>query len=46
MKKERIFDTIFTIIGIIGFLVFSFLRGLYNGIVISYYKSIRSKSNS
>ena len=34
MKKERIFDAIFTIIGIIGFLEFSFLRGLFTGPVI------------
>ena len=34
MKKEIIFDAIFTIIGIIGFLEFSFLRGLFTGPVI------------
>ena len=34
MKKERILDTLFTIIGVIGFLEFSFLRGLFTGPVI------------
>ena len=34
MKEERILDTLFTIIGIIGFLEFSFLRGLFTGPVI------------
>lgn len=34
MKKEKIFDTIFTVIGIIGFLEFSFLRGLFTGPII------------
>lgn len=34
MKKEKIFDAIFTVIGIIGFLEFSFLRGLFTGPII------------
>lgn len=34
MKKEKILDIVFTIIGIIGFLEFSFLRGLFTGPVI------------
>ena len=34
MKEERILDILFTIIGIIGFLELSFLRGLFTGPVI------------
>jgi len=34
MKKEKIMDIIFTIIGIIGFLEFSFLRGLFTGTIV------------
>ena len=34
MKEEKILDTLFTIIGIIGFLEFIFLRGLFTGQVI------------
>ena len=34
MKKEKIMDVIFTIIGGIGFLEFSFLRGLFTGVIM------------
>lgn len=34
MKKEKIIDVIFTIIGVIGFLEFSFLRGLFTGPIV------------
>ena len=34
MKKEKIMDVIFTIIGVIGFLEFSFLRGLFTGPIV------------
>ena len=31
MKKEKIIDTIFILIGIIGFIEFSCIRGLFTG---------------
>lgn len=34
MKKEKIMDGIFIIIGIIGFLEFSFVRGLFTGLIV------------
>ena len=33
MKKDKIMDIIFIIIGTIGFLEFSFLRGLFTGTI-------------
>lgn len=34
MKKEKIMDIIFTLIGIVGFLEFSFLQGLFTGTIM------------
>ena len=34
MKKEKIIDYIFTIIGMVGFLEFSFVRGLFTGPIV------------
>lgn len=34
MKKEKILDAIFIIIGAIGFLEFSFVRGLFTGPIV------------
>lgn len=34
MKKENIIDAIFTIIGIIGFFEYSFIRGLFTGTIM------------
>lgn len=34
MKKEKILDMIFIVIGIIGFIEFSFFRGLFTGPIV------------
>lgn len=34
MKKGKIMDIIFMVIGMIGFLEFSFLRGLFTGTIV------------
>lgn len=34
MKKEKIIDAIFIIIGIIGFIEFSFIRGMFTGPIV------------
>lgn len=34
MKREKVVDYIFMIIGIIGFLEFSFIRGLFTGPIV------------
>ena len=36
MEKEKIMDVIFTIIGVIGFLEFSFIRGLFTGTIMMF----------
>lgn len=34
MKKEKILDIIFIVIGIIGFIEFSFFRGIFTGPIV------------
>lgn len=34
MKKEKILDAIFIVVGIVGFIEFSFFRGLFTGPIV------------